>query len=89
MNQFSSPAERWINAQDISLTSKQRRVLLWVANDLKGKKQTIVRFYWRITRDLGITKKAVISAIIALEKKKVLFDLGVAYSPTNPRTGNR
>ncbi len=82
---LSNAAKRWINAQDISLTSKQRRVLLWIANELQGKKQTIVCFYSRISGDLGITRKSVISAIIALKKKNVLFDLGIACSPKNPR----
>ena len=84
-SKFSSAAERWINTPDLSLTIKQRRVLLWIAMELKGKKQTVIYFYRRISGDLRITQKAVRSATSGLIKKKVLFDLGIAYNPKNPR----
>ena len=82
---FSRAAETFINTKEVSLTSQQCRVLLWIYGELKGEKVTIVCFYRRISGDLEITKKAVQSAVASLKKKNMLLDLGIAPSLRNPR----
>jgi len=82
---FNRAAERWIDVQNVTITASQKKVLLWIYKCTGGKTMTIVSFYRRITADLGISKKAAISHVAALNKKKLLIDYGSAFHPKRPK----
>ena len=83
---LSSADEWWINNKYFNMTSKQRRVFQWIYGEITRRDQTfIISFYGKISRDLGITKRAVRSIVSALIKKETLYDFGIVYRSTHSR----